>query len=88
MVSPGPSEYRPQNQFEDNLRKRSCYTIHKPEIIDEKFYDFVGGMSKVLRTELMPPNLLKKFEDASTTFCKSRTDLYPLEIIKPERING
>ena len=24
-----------------------------------KFYDFVGGMSKVLRTELMPPNLLK-----------------------------
>ena len=50
--------------------------IHKPKIVDEHLYEFVGGTTKVLRNDLLAPKLFKRFKMATINLCKNRNDKF------------
>jgi hypothetical protein len=48
----------------DRVLHLSCYKIVKPEIVDENLYEVVGGTTKVLRTDMLTKEQLRKYEEA------------------------
>ena len=65
--------------------------IKKPEVVNDYLYEYIGDC-KIFRKELLNPQEQYHFDMLKKRFVQRQKDkmkeLYPLEILKPERVNG
>ena len=86
---PGPNYYKPKTNFKHLIQKKSCFRMRKPEIIDEKVYEIVGGTTKVMRPDLLNKVGRTALDIAAKTFVKNRnvTTMYPQRNPHPDKIS-
>jgi hypothetical protein len=68
----GPGQYDMLKIFDRN-RVKPCTKIVKPELIDEQFYEIVGGDVKVCKPSLMNSKTRARHDLAINNFFRSGT---------------
>lgn len=84
-LEPGPGFYKPKTELHDRVKAKRCVMIRKPEIVDEQFYEIIGGTSKVLQPHLLRQIERHAIDSAAKTFNLTRNHAYGKETIHPDK---
>jgi hypothetical protein len=69
----GPGHYDMLKILDQNRLSKPCTKIMKPELIDEQFYEIVGGNVKVCKPSLMDIKTRARHDLAINNFFQSGT---------------
>lgn len=67
-TTPGPSDYDILSTIERRKSAKPCTRLMKPELLDESLYEYVSGMTKILKVSNMKPKKQALHEAAVNEF--------------------